>query len=116
DGERLVERGVSAAAARDFRRRGRQLVAFPAGELVIDEIDGELTVFQRAPAALKFVHIVPARRVEWVRQQRRSKGRFHLLPRLSDLEPLDLVLGDVIALVDVELVDGARYGGARTEH
>ena len=55
-----------------------------------------------APRVL--VDVVPAVVVERAGKERRAEHLAHLCPRLPDLELLDEVLGEVIALVDVELV------------
>src|SRR5436190_922611 len=53
DRHRLVEDGVATARTRNLSRRWRRFVALPAGELVVDEIDGELALLEHAAVALE---------------------------------------------------------------
>src|SRR5439155_13388210 len=105
DRHRLVEDGVAAARTRNLSRRWRRFVALPAGELVVDEIDGELALLEHAPVALEAVDVVPAAGMERIGKQRRAQREADLLRGQSDLELVYLILGNEVALIDIELVN-----------
>src|SRR5579862_1540024 len=105
DGQRLVEDRIAAAGASDFSGWRRRLVALPSSDLVVDEIDGELAMLERLSLACEQVGVIPAIGVERIGEHRRSQRTLDLLPRLPDLEAVDLILGYVVTLVDVQLVD-----------
>ena len=108
---------LAAHRAVDGGHRQRHFVALPARELAVDEIDGEIALLQRLALPLEFVDVVPAIGAERAHDQRRAEDRADLLRRLPDLELVDLVLRQEIALVDVELVDAElldrRHVGAQ---
>jgi len=67
--------------------------------------------------AIELVGIIPAVGVKRVREHGRAKEGAHLLPCLPDLQPIDLVRSNVIALIDVELVNAqSRDPGATCRH
>src|SRR6266516_283466 len=120
--QRFVERRVAATRAGNLGRRRRHLVAFPSSDPIIDEIDGELAVLEHLALASELVGVIPAVGVKRVGNERRSQRGLDLLPRQANLEAVDLILGNVVALIDVELVDaqarevraGAEYQGQRS--
>ena len=90
--------------------RRRHFVAFPARELVVDEIDGERCgarrttalpreLVRRSPSGCRGTTLTTS----GVPSSCRTCGL-----RLADLELVDHVLRQVVALVDVELVDAER--------
>ena len=83
----------------------RHLVAFPARQHVVLEVHGELAMLAHAAAALELVDVVPAVVAERADDERRAERQPHLLLGLPDLQPVDHVLRQVVALVDVEPVD-----------
>src|ERR1700675_4164382 len=67
--------------------------------------------------AIELVGIVPAVGMKRVREHGRAKEGPHLLPCLADLQPVDLVRRNVVALIDVELVNAqSRDPGATCRH
>ena len=75
---RQVERRRRAV---ELGGRRRHLVAFPARELVVDEIDGEAAMLDDPPLPLELVDVVPAVVAERARDERRAEDQPHLLLR-----------------------------------
>src|SRR5437588_12097720 len=74
-------------------------------------------MLEGAAKAIELVGIVPAVGVKRVREHGRAKEGAHLLLCLTDLQPIDLVRSNVIALIDVELIDAqSRDPGAACQH
>src|SRR5579864_5119402 len=101
------------------------LVPFPARDLSVGEVDGEIAMLDDLSQPRELVDIVPSVGAERRRDERRSEQLLDLRLRHAHLELVDRVLRQVIALVDVDLVDTERAprrciaigsGASREEH
>ena len=100
--------GARRGLAVQLDGRRRSLVAFPARELLVDEVDGEIALLDDTTLPQEQVRVIPAIVAEHRHHERRAEDLSHLRAGLAHLELLDHVLRQEIALVDVELVDAER--------
>ena len=93
------------SGGRGFRLgRRRNDVAGHPRELVVDEVHGELPLIAPAVRPLEPVDVVPAVAVKNIREERRAECVAHLVLRHPGLELRHHLLGDVVALLDVDRV------------
>ena len=83
---------------------GRHIVAVEAFKSVVFEPKRQLAALRRLALALEREHLVPPLGVEDTGQERRAQNVAHLLAAHADLQHLDLLLGEHIALQDVDFV------------
>jgi hypothetical protein len=105
--------GAAFPGAARRRRAGRRTLALDFHQLLVLEEDRHARALLLHSVRLVAEVVVPAIRVERVGQQRRAEDALHLGLRHARLQPVDEVLRDVIALLDVDLVHAA--GGRERE-
>jgi hypothetical protein len=102
---RAFARGDRRGRLVELGDRDRHFIALPARELLVDEINGERAVLADHPLPRELVDVVPPVFAEHADDERSAELLAHLGLGLANLELVHHVLGQVVALVDVEHVD-----------
>ena len=81
-----------------------------AGKPIVGEIHGYTLRHLRSGARAEHVDVVPSILIERIDKKRRPQDETHLAPLHPDLELVQHLLIDDVALLDVDAID-ARYSG-----